>query len=50
MCMSKLWQQNNVAKRLEVYGKYNITYMYMYSIGDVSIASLLSWSILLLIF
>ena len=30
-----------MAKRLEVYGKYNIAYMYMYSIGDVSIVSLL---------
>ena len=39
----------DVAKRLEVYGKYNIAYMYMYSIGDVSIVSLLSWCMLLLI-
>ena len=30
-----------MAKRLEVYGKYNIAYMYMYTIGDVSIVSLL---------
>ena len=30
-----------MAKRLEVYGKYDIAYMYMYSIGDVSIVSLL---------
>ena len=30
-----------MAKRLEVYGKYNIAYMYMYSIGDVIIVSLL---------
>ena len=30
-----------MAKRLEVYGKYNTAYMYMHSIGDVSIVSLL---------
>ena len=30
-----------MAKRLEVYAKYNIAYMYVYSIGDVSIVSLL---------
>ena len=30
-----------MAKHFEVYGKYNIAYMYMYSIGDVSIVSLL---------
>ena len=30
-----------MAKCLEVYGKYNIAYMYMYSICDVSIVSLL---------
>ena len=38
-----------MAKRLEVYGKYNIAYMYTYSICDVSIVSLLSWCMLLLI-
>ena len=38
-----------MAKRLEVYGKYNIAYMYMYSIGDVSIVSLLLCCMSLLI-
>ena len=38
-----------MAKHLEAYGKYNIAYMYMYSIRDVSIVNLLQWCMLLLI-